>query len=791
MIRNYIYVTLRSMMKNKLFIAINIIGMAVAIACCIVAYFVYEFDSGFNAMHANGDRIYRVSSMREFDGQLSRYGIVPLPLGAVAKQNVADITYASRYNLSWSDLKLDDNIFPASMAYVDSGFFKMFTFEFLNGTPGELRDKSAIFLSDKLATKLFGSTDVVNRTLTQVTGDILKEVRVAGVFKSPPQNSSFCGREAYMSFENFFDEFKNVREDDWKERTTLFVMIDDPTRVSTVRDQLKQYVGNNNRVKEDFVIREFVLDHFPEMAFHDRVEQTHTWTWDAPSVAVVPGTALMGVLILLIACFNLTNTTIAISSRRLKEIGIRKVMGSVRSQLIVQFIGETLVICFFSSLIGLGIAQLLAEGWNVMWAEMKLEPHYLDNPPVLVFLAGVLIFCALAAGAYPAFYISRFQPVSILKGKLKFGGTNYFVRTLLGLQYAISLIAIVSAIAFVQNAGYQRDYDLGFDAKGSVIAWVNGQSEFETYRNILRQNPDITSIAGSASGIFSNLDRGTLKSGSKQLEADIIEVGDNYLATMGLSLVDGRNFIENSETDRRESVIITKRMAEEFGWQKAVGKELIWQDSVKLYVVGVVGNVYTRGLWREMEPMMIRYVGPEKYSQIIVNAPKEKLAQVNAFMEARWKEVFPNRVYNGYLPSSDVYEATEVNVNLVRIFAFLGVIAMMLSATGLFTLVSLNIIRRMKEIGVRKVLGASVSNIARIVNTEFILILLVASLLGCVFGYYLSGWLMSAIWRYYLDATAFALVGAVAIMFLISAATIGYKVFGAATMNPVNTLRNE
>ncbi|MDV3307699.1 MAG: ABC transporter permease [Cyclobacteriaceae bacterium] len=790
MIRNYLYVTLRSMMKNKLFITINMFGMGIAIACCIVAFFVYEFDSGFNAMHVKGDQIYRVSSMREFDGQLSRYGIVPLPLGAAAMQN-ADIRSASRYNFSWSDLKLEDNIFPAAMAYVDPGFFEMFTFEFLNGTSAELRDKSAIFLSDRLAMKLFGSTDVVNRTLTQVMGETLKEVRIAGVFKAQPQNSSFCSREAFMNFENFFDEFNNVLEDDWKERTTLFVMIDDPSRESAVREQLQQYVDNNNKVKEDFIIREFVLDHFPEMAFRDRAEETNTWTWDAPSVAVVPGTAIMGVLILLIACFNLTNTTIAISSRRLKEIGIRKVMGSVRSQLIAQFIGETLVICFFSLLIGLVLAQLLVEGWNIMWAEMKIEAHYLDNPPVVAFLAGVLIFCALAAGAYPAFYISKFQPVSILKGKAKFGGTNYFVKTLLALQYAISLIALVSAIAFVQNATYQKEYDLGFDAERAIIAWVNGQSEFETYRNSLRENPDITSIAGASSGIFSNRDRGTLKVGAKQLEADIIEVGDDYLTTMGLTLIDGRDFNKDSETDRRESVIITQKMAEEFGWQKAIGKEMVWQDSLRLYVVGVISNVYTRGLWREMEPMLIRYIGPEKYSQIVVSAPAEKLSQVNEFMEARWKEVFPNRVYNGFLPSWDVYEATEVNVNLVRIFAFLGIVAMMLSATGLFTLVSLNIIRRMKEIGVRKVLGASVANIARIVNTEFVLILLVSSLLGCVLGYYLTGMLMGSIWRYYLDTTVFALASAVALMFLISGVTIGYKVFSAATMNPVNTLRSE
>lgn len=779
------------MMKNKLFILINIFGMGVAMACCIVAFFVYEFDSSFNSMHRNGDKIYRVSSVRNFDNQLTRYGTVPLPLGAVAMQNIDDIRMASRYNLSWSDLKVGDNLFGAQMAYVDSAFFEMFSFDFINGDPRQLKDKSSVFLSDEMAVRLFGSTDVLGESVTHLIAGRLVEAKIAGVFKKQPQNSSFYYRDSFMNYENFFDEFSDTKEDDWRATNTLFVTIEDPSRAAAVQDQLQVYVANNNRIREDFVIEEFVLDHFPEMAHRDRAEQTNTWTWDAPPVAAVPGSAMMGILILLIACFNLTNTTIAISSRRLKEIGIRKVMGSVRSQLILQFIGETLVICFFALLAGLVFADFLAQGWNVLWKEMKVEVDYFAHPHILYFLAGVLVFCALAAGSYPALYITRFEPVSILKDKLKFGGTNYFVRTLLGLQYAISLIAIVSAIAFIQNADYQRKYDLGFNATSSVIAYVNGQADFEVYRNALRENPDISTVAGSASGIFSSIDRGTVKVGSKQLEVDIIEVGDGYVDALDLDLIEGRDFIKDSETDLRESVIITRKLADAFGWTNATGKELIWRDSVKLYVVGVIKDVYTRGLWREMEPMIIRYIAPEGYTQLIVGAPATRIASVNQFMERKWKEVFPNRVYNGNMLSNELNEVTEVNVNLVRMFAFLGIIALLLSATGLFTLVSLNIIKRMKEIGVRKVLGASVSNITRIVNTEFVVVLALASLAGCALSYLLTGWLMSTIWRYYQDTTLLAFIAAIVIMFVVSGVTIAYKVFTAASMNPVNTLRSE
>jgi cell division protein FtsX len=675
---------------------------------------------------------------------------------------------------------------------VDPDFFEMFSFEFIVGDPKEIKDITSVFVSDKMAVRLFGSPkEAFGKTITQVYGLELKEVKIAGVFKEPPQNSSFYFREAYMNFENCKDEHKEATDNNWRQEVTLFVQINDESRISNVHKQLQPYIENNNKVREDFIIKELVLDALPSMARRDEAENINAWTWSAPPVSAIIGTAIMGILILLIACFNLTNTAIAISSRRLKEIGIRKVMGGLRKQLIVQFIGETMLICFFALLFGLLVAEFLVQGWNNMWEFMRISPHYLDNPQFLMFLFGVLLFTGLLAGGYPAFYISNFEPISILKGKLKFGGTSYFTRVLLGLQFAISLIAIVSAIAFLQNAKFQEEYDLGFDAKGSVIAWLNSKEEFEVYRNALQGNPEITSIAGASSGIFSNRSHEPVKHESKQVEVDIIEVGDQYLKTMDLTLIEGRDFVLDSETDKKESVIISKKMASLFGWSNPIGKQLIWKDTVKLYVVGVVKDVYTQGLWRALDPLMIRYIGPERYSQIVVNSNAAKVATINTFMEAKWKEVFPNRLYNGYMLVENTNEVDNVNKNIVTMYSFLGIIAMLLSATGLFTLVSLNIIRRTKEIGVRKVLGASIGNITRIINTEFFIILIVASLGGSVLSYYAVDSLMGSIWDYYQATTSLTFIVSISIMFIVSAGVIGYKVFAAASMNPVNTLRDE
>jgi ABC-type antimicrobial peptide transport system permease subunit len=790
MIKNYLLITVRNLFKNKLFIFINIFGMGIAIACCIVAYFNWEFDAEFDAHHNNRAKIYRVSSVREFEGQTRLYGYAPVPLGAAIKQNISDVDKVVRMMYSYSDFKVEDNVFHAGLDYVDPEFFEVFSFKFLAGNPADLKEKSKVFLSSEMAIKLFGSTDVVGKPLTQVLGADIKEFEVGGVFEKQPDNSSFSAY-AYMHYDNFIDEHKDVREDSWVERNTLFVMINNPARLQAAHDRLQTYLENNNRVRDDFQLKEYTLDPFVGMAQRDQANDTWRSTNSASPRAAVVSPIIMAVLVLLIACFNMTNTAIAISSRRLKEIGIRKVMGSLRSQLFFQFIGETLFVCFIALLLGLLLGEVLLTSWNALWTDMQLTSHYIDNPGFLLFMIGVLIFTAFVAGSYPALYISHFEPVGILKGTLKFGGTNYFTRTLLVLQYAFSLIAIVFAIAFYENSKYQRDFDLGFNDEGIIIAYVGNRSEFDTYRNAIASNKDITSIAGSKHSIFSSRYNDPVKVESKQLEVDIIDVGDGYLETMGLHLVAGRDFEKDSETDRRESVIVTESLAKTFDWEQPIGKEIIWRDTSKLYVVGVVKDVYTQGLWRELDPMMIRYTDPEQYSHVIVNGPVDKLIEINRAMETAWRNTFPNRLYNGRFLDQMMMEAVTVNDNIVKMFLFLGVVALLLSATGLFTLVSLNIIKKMKEIGVRKVLGASISNIIRIINTEFVIMLLISSIAGSVMSFYAVEALMDSIWDYYQPASGLTFIVSIMVLLGISAIVISSKVVGAARMNPVDTLRVE
>jgi putative ABC transport system permease protein len=796
MIKNYLLITWRAMMKNKLFIFINIFGIAIAIACCLVAYLNWKFNEDWDIEHKNAASIYRIQFWHDFQGRVNRHGMVPLPMGNLIKANYKDVDNVVRFMPGGSNFRIGAELFNSSIAYADSGFFEMFTFKLKYGTWEDFKDKSKIFITDEIARKYFNKEDVVGQPLTQIIDGKPKEFIVGGVFAKPPINSSFYS-EAYTLYDNYWETVVNdplERDDSWKRWNTTFVQINNAGSVAEIQKRLQQFIEPQNAAREDFKVKEFYLENFKGMGDRNRTNPRLNNEWlrgGLPKEAITVPT-LMAVFLLLLACFNFTNTSIAVSSKRLKEIGIRKVMGGLRRQLIFQFLGENLLLCFVGLLLGLLIAEWLAPAYDSMWNWLDLSFTYAENAGIILFLAGLLFITAMIAGGYPAFYITSFEPVSILKGKQKFGGTNWFTRVLLGLQFFISLVAIIFAVAFYGNAEYQKKYDLGFTTQGVISAWVDGENGFNTFRDAIASNKDIRLIAGTKHHVANSWYNDPIKFESEEREVDIMEIGDDYMAAMDMKLITGRNFNKDSETDRKESVLVTEEFVRDFGWKDdPIGKRVVWMDTVQFYVVGVVKNIYARALWQPIKPLMIRYAPPKDYQQIIVATAPENMKDINDYMKKKWSEVFPNSVYNGQMIDEEMAETMEINKNVVIMFGFLGFFAILLSATGLYTLVSLNILKKMKEIGVRKVLGASAGNIARVINMEFIIILSIAGVFGGVLGYYGTDIIMDSIWEYYKKVDILSFSVSVAIMFLIAALAVSFKTITTALLNPVSTLRDE
>lgn len=776
--------------------------MGVAIATCLVAYVNWDFVNRWDEGQLNADRIYRVQFWREFQGRSDRFGMAPMALAGHIRHNFPEVTHTVRYMSAYCDIRIGTEVFGTGMVFADSAYFDLFTYKLLSGAWKDFHNKGKVFISDRIALKYYNTVDAVGKPLSQIVlgKDGIrrpKEFEVGGVFEAQPTNSSFAGAEVITMFDNFWEINleADLDENSWKRYAhVLFLEIPDKNQIAAVEQRLQQYIEPQNKAREDFKISRYFLENFKGMMRRNRAEprlEAEYLRGGIPEQAVtVPN--VMAALLLLLACFNFTNTSIAISGRRLKEIGIRKVMGSMRRQLISQFLGENLLLCFFGLMAGLLIAEFLVPAYDALWPWLDIRLTYADNIPFILFLAVLLLITALIAGGYPAFYVTSFEPVSILKGKTRFGGTNWFTRILLFGQFMISLLGIVMGVAFYNNGVYQRNYDLGFATFDVISAWVNHESGFNTYRDALASNKEILKIAGTRHHISNSFYQDPVKYESLEKEVDIMDIGDDYMEAMSMKLLEGRGFNRNSETDRKESVLVTEEFAKQFGWKDgAVGKRVVWMDTVQLFVVGVVRNVYTRALWEPVKPLMIRYVAPERYQQLVVQVAPGKTKEVDEFMRAKWKEVFPNAQYAGQRMDERMAEADEINRNLVTMLGFLGFFAALMTGIGLYTLVSLNILKRMKEIGVRKVLGASVLNIARVINLEFIISLGIATVAGASLGYLASDWLMDSIWEYYETLTPISLALSVLVMVVIALAAVSYKTVSTALLNPTRTLRDE
>lgn len=790
MLINYLRITLRNIMKNKLFVFINVLGLGIAIALCIVAWLNWRFAEDWDKAQTNADKIYRIQFWRDLDGRSERFGNAPITMTDHIRQNIADVDDVVRYLPIETSVRINDDFFSTQVGYADTTFFRMFNFDFIHGNVIKFGDKNNMFISDELARVYFGHEDVVGELVTQINHGVKREFVIGAVFKKQPLNSSFSA-SAFTSFENVIEQ--GVKTDDWKSLAVTFLLIDQETNVPQITKGLQQYIEPQNKAREDFKVREFYLENFNGLARRsvDNPSVRGELLRSAMKRVVIDMPGIMAALLLLLACFNFTNTSIALSGQRLKEIGIRKVIGGVRKQLIFQFLGESFLLCFLGLTLGLVLAEFLVPAYDYLWGWLELDLSYSENWQFLLFLAGLLVLTAVIAGGYPAFYITSFEPVAILKGRTKFGGASLLTRTLLAIQFGISLVTIIFSIGFYDNSVYQKNYDLGYVTTGVISVPVESESDFNTYRDVLEGNADILQISGTKNHIL-NFNFTTVKYGSHEQQVDMMEIGDGYLSTMNIQLVKGRDFLKDSETDRKESVLVTEELVRQLEWtDDPIGKQIIAYDTVHWYVVGVVKDIYSRALFRPLEPMVLRYVPPVQYKRLVARVDPSKMHAVNDAMRKDWKNVFPDLPYNSQFIDDKMSMTIEINNNGITIFTFLGFFAVLMSATGLYTLVSLQILKRTKEIGVRKVLGASFGNIVHVISFEFLVVILIGSLLGGALGYQLVNISMDAAWEYYEEVGVLSFIFSVVVIFVIAFFTIGYKTVTTAKMNPVKTLRDE
>ena len=793
MLKNYLIVALRSFAKNKSFIIINALGLGVSLACCIAAYLLLAFNIEFDSFHQDErvSSIYTIHTItKEKEGKTSKDCQAPLVMAPIAAQEIAGIERYTRFLYGSGSLRYEDKSNTEGLAFADSAFFEMFDYPLVSGSHKFFKDKNSIFLSEEFAKKYFGNEDPTGKLMVfNSVNESEIELLVGGVVKKYPLNNTF-NFQGIVRIENYTDIQKISDSDwsDWRNPSTFLALTPgvDPNQIST---QFKKYIPVRNEKRKDVLVESYVLEPFKTL--YDQNDIRSSWVTHRMSPEPLVIFSSMAFIILLIACFNLTNTSIAMTAKRLKEVGVRKAIGADRSQIISQFLFETLLTITLSLIVGWLLAQIIVPAFSSMW---NLPYGLEDMNGLNLFIALILLIflAALIAGIYPALLSSRFKPTLLLKGGVKIKGTNVLTRALVGMQFALSVIVLIGGVVFIQNAKFQDTLEFGYDTDMVITVQLQGERDFDLMEKAILTNPKILSVGVSDGNVGSNNYQTPVGIDTGKFNVQAMGVGKNYFETMGLPLAEGRTFNFDNASDQTEGVVVNRAFVAMTGLVDPLEKTVILHD-IKRRILGVIEN-HVDNLYRskEPEPFIFYPAGKNQYVLLEVRTEPANLGEVQKYLEATWKQLFPSRGFQSqYQEDLVLKNSREVNANLEKIFLFITVLGGLLSASGIFALASLNIARRTKEIGIRKALGASVRNVVSLLNREFVFILSAAAALGAVAGYYLTNALLKEIYAYHVPVGILSVVLSTLFIFIIGIFTTSTTIFKAARANPVDTLRNE
>ena len=446
MLISYIKTALRVLFKNKLYTIINIVGLGVAIGCGIVAYLNYQFSQSFDSYHINKDRIYRLNSYKIINNERENWAVTPMPLAPALKENIAGVDDYTRIREGFGIFRYKEKVFNENFHYVDNDFFKMFTFPLKYGDKNHLLENNGIVITENIADKYFGNINPVGKQLTITVDNKNIEFFIDGVIKNPPLNSSL-----YVRILLPISRYKELTDKDpanWENWSqTTFIMLKKNYPVSTVENQLQTFRQITNKSNIDWEVAGFYLDPLSEVAFHSRDLRSNILMNNLHPAAIV-GPSVIAMLILLLACFNFLNTSIAFSGKRLNEIAVRKVLGVKKSQLIFQFLGENLILCVLAIIAGIMFAEIFVPAYASLWPYLSFPANFLNDWKVILFLIALLLFITITSGIYPAIYVSSYESVNIFRNKQKLKGSNPLIRILLVFQFTLSITTIIVGFIF-------------------------------------------------------------------------------------------------------------------------------------------------------------------------------------------------------------------------------------------------------------------------------------------------------------------------------------------------------
>ena len=812
MLKHYLVIALRNLWKSRLFSAINIAGLAIGMATCTLILLYVQHELSYDRFHPAAERLYRVLTIDKAIGVSSQFvGVTLPPLGPALAASFPEVESFCRVGSGQRQLlevNPERHVYAENVVVADSNFFSVFGFKLLKGDPLTcLNEPFAQVLTVTLARRLFGNDDPMGRTLRTANGNT---VTVTGLMADLPDNTALkC--EAITSLATAAklarQQQANVAAqlppgaspppiflDNWNLiAMPLYVRLKDSASAAELNAKLTPFLRSKG-VEANF---EVTLQPIADLHLRSTrvVFDTTAGKGDISSVYTL---AVVAVLVLLIASFNFMNLSTARAAGRAKEVGLRKVVGSSRRQLMTQFLGESVVLALIAMVLALSLVELLLPWLNGL-AGKHLRLNLFTNPLLAAGLLGLVVLVGVLAGLYPALVLSRFRPVDVLKGSFQSGAKGRFLRrALVVTQFAMSIALIIGTLIVNRQLAYIHTKDLGYNRDQMLILDLNDlklQQKADAFRTELAASPEILATSAAFNLPGRQLGRnGVRLEGEPESQIRIwsqLVVDWDFIPTMGMDIVKGRNFDRAFASDTINAVLINERAAREIGGTDPLGARLYNgpQDTVGSVVVGVVKDFHFASLRQEIEPLIV-FLVPNTPPTLTLRLRAGGIPAAMKFVEQTWKKVYPDHPFVYSFLDQEFEQLYKGDANFARLGSSFSILAIFIACLGLFGLASHTTEQRRKEIGVRKVLGASVASISSLLIMDFIRWVALANLVAWPLAFLAAQrWLGSFVYHASLSWVPFVAAGAGAL--LIAVITVLAQVIRAASANPIKALRYE
>lgn len=808
MLKNNFKIILRTLSKQKVFTAIHIAGLSLGLTCCLLIYLFIQHELSFDRTHSNIDRIFRVCQISTTDSGLEYSGGTPYPMAPALRTDMPGLEQVARIHQQGEGiitLADGDKFKVDNVVYAEPELVKIFDFSSIAGDLFKsLEAPNQAAISQSLATQFFGTTNPIGQTINL---DDKLDVTISSIFEDSPTNSSLQSK-LYVSYESFSSEILGFPVDQWGLSVggIAFVLVPENENIGTYTQQLpafvEKYMGADETMETELVFQPYNKVHF-EPAYanpltNQAIQPSYLWVFGS-----------IGLFILTIAIFNFVNLSTVQAIKRSKEVGVRKVLGAEKIQLMGQVLGEALTLSSIAGVLAMLLSQLSLPFLNEL-LDKKIEETLLHSPSIFLFLGGTILLVGLLSGIYPAISFASFKPIAVLKSRTTAGNKNtlWVRRALVTTQFTITIALIIGTIIVSKQLNYLKNKDLGFNKEAIVLLDIPTQEKLDVLRTQWMNHPNIENVSFNIGAPTSKNDinttfykEGTTESASHNIALKTIDY--EYFDTYGLQLLAGRWLTKEEEKrasnpdvaikDRKYAFVVNETLTKKIGFthpEQALGTKLNTSImGISAEIVGVVKDFNTSSLHEEITPTLMMNF-PMLYYGAGLKIKLDNLESTLAHIEKTWSAQYPNALFEHQFLDDSLVALYQNEGRIFSLFQIFAGIAILIACLGLWGLISFVTQQKTKEIGVRKIIGASVPNIVLLLSKDFILLVLLAATIASPIAWYsMNGWLEN--FAYSTDMSWWVFALATLFTVFITFLTVGVQSLRAATSNPVEALRTE